>query len=58
MVKFTKSKKSTSGPSSAIGVMRFFDAESKSPKLTPKFIIAVSIVFIIIMLALKLITPY
>ena len=35
MVKFTKNKSTPGGggPSSAIGITRFFDAESKSPKL-------------------------
>ena len=51
MVKFTKSKSSAGGgPSSAIGIMRFFDADSKSPKLSPHFVLAVSIVFVVIML--------
>jgi len=52
MVKFTKNKPSAGGggPSSAIGIMRFFDAESKSPKLSPHFVLAASIVFVVIML--------
>jgi len=52
MVKFTKNKPSAGGggPSSAIGIMRFFDADSKSPKLSPHFVLAVSIVFVVIML--------
>ena len=51
MVKFTKSRpESGGGPSSAIGIMRFFDADSKSPKLSPYFILGLSIVFIIAML--------
>lgn len=59
MVKFMKNKpQAGSGPSSAIGIMRFFDAESKSPKLSPQFIIAISIAVIIIFLALKTVTPF
>jgi preprotein translocase subunit Sec61beta len=51
MVKFTKSKAAPGGgPSSAIGITRFFDADSKSPKLSPYFVIGVSLVFIIIVL--------
>jgi preprotein translocase subunit Sec61beta len=50
MVKFTKNKPQAGGPSSAIGITRFFDAESKSPKLSPYFVVAVSIAFIIIVL--------
>jgi preprotein translocase subunit Sec61beta len=55
MVKFVKSKPSEagSGPSSAIGIMRFFDADSKSPQLSPYFLIGVTIVFIIALLVLK-----
>jgi preprotein translocase subunit Sec61beta len=56
MVKFTKNKSAPgSGPSSAIGIMRFFDADSKSPKLSPYFILGASIVFIIIALVLGII---
>ena len=52
MVKFTKNKPSEAGggPSSAIGIMRFFDAESKSPKLSPYFVLGASLVFVIAML--------
>ncbi|MFA5763205.1 MAG: preprotein translocase subunit Sec61beta [archaeon] len=58
MVKFTKNKASQGGgPSSAIGITRFFDADSKSPKLSPYFVIGVAIAIIILMLALKLIVP-
>jgi len=51
MVKFTKNKAAPGGgPSSAIGITRFFDADSKSPKLSPYFVVGVSLVFIIIVL--------
>ena len=53
MVKFIKSKPKTPGPSSAIGITRFFDAESRSPKLSPYFVVGVTIVFIIIVLILS-----
>ena len=53
MVKFTKSKPMTSGPSSALGITRFFDAESKSPKLNPYFVLGAIVIFIIAMLAIK-----
>jgi len=52
-VKFTKSSPQAGGgggPSSAIGIMRFFDADSKSPKLSPYFVLGVSLVFVIAML--------
>ncbi len=55
MVKFTKNRAAPSGgPSSAIGITRFFDAESKSPKLSPYFVVGVAIVVIIAMIALRL----
>jgi preprotein translocase subunit Sec61beta len=54
MVKFTKSKPTPGGgPSSALGITRFFDAESKSPKLSPYFVAGLIIVFIIIILVAK-----
>jgi preprotein translocase subunit Sec61beta len=53
MVKFTKNKAAPGGgPSSAIGITRFFDADSKSPKLSPYFVVGATIVFIIIILVL------
>jgi len=57
MVKFVKNRPAdgTSGPSSAIGIMRFFDADSKSPQLNPYFVIGATIAFIILVLALKFI---
>ena len=57
MVKFIKNRAQNTGPSSAIGITRFFDAESKSPKISPYFVIGVSIVVIIIVLALRIIMP-
>jgi preprotein translocase subunit Sec61beta len=53
MVKFTKNKAAPGGgPSSAIGITRFFDADSKSPKLSPYFVVGATIVFIAIILVL------
>ena len=57
MVKFIRNKAQNTGPSSAIGITRFFDAESKSPKMSPYFVIGASIVVIVIMLALRIMTP-
>lgn len=42
------------GPSSSIGIMRFFDVESGGPKMSPEFVLAVAVVFSVIMLALHL----
>jgi len=56
MVKFTKRKPTGPGPSSAIGITRFFDAESKSPKLSPYFILIATIIFIVLLIAIHLMT--
>ena len=44
---------SVSGPSSSIGIMRFFDADTAGPKMSPEFVIIVSVVLIVIVLAAK-----
>ncbi len=55
MVKFTKTRNDAGGgPSSAIGIMRFFDADSKSPKLNPYFVVALVVIFVIALLVLQL----
>jgi preprotein translocase subunit Sec61beta len=55
MVKFTKSKAEPgSGPSSAIGIMRFFDADSKSPQLHPYFVVGAIVLFVVLVLILKI----
>lgn len=42
-----------SGPSSALGIMRFFDADVAGPKLSPEFILGISIALIIVVVILK-----
>ncbi|HLC79880.1 MAG TPA: preprotein translocase subunit Sec61beta [archaeon] len=37
-----------SGPSSSIGIMRFFDTDSGGPKISPEFVIAIAIVFTLV----------
>ncbi len=44
MVKFTQSKPQGQGPSSAIGVQRFFDTDEGGPKLTPEMVFGFTIV--------------
>ncbi|HIH09138.1 MAG TPA: preprotein translocase subunit Sec61beta [Candidatus Diapherotrites archaeon] len=34
-----------SGPSSSIGIMRFFDADSGGPKVSPEFVVAIALAF-------------
>ena len=55
-MKFTKSGSGESGPSSAIGIMRF-NTESGGPKLRPEFVMGIAVVFVLIVLALQLISP-
>ncbi|MCX6801132.1 MAG: preprotein translocase subunit Sec61beta [Candidatus Diapherotrites archaeon] len=56
MVKFVKSKAATPGPSSAIGITRFFDADTKGPKLSPYFVIGITFILIVAIVVIKLIT--
>ncbi len=54
MVKFVKNRAAEGGgPTSAIGITRFFDADSKSPKLSPYFVLGAIILFIVIILILS-----
>jgi len=55
MVKFVKNRPAEGGggPSSAIGIMRFFDADSKSPKLNPYFVMGIIVAFILGIIILK-----
>jgi preprotein translocase subunit Sec61beta len=47
------SRKTTSGPSSAIGIMRFFDADTPGPKLSPQFVVVVAFIIAVIMIILN-----
>ena len=42
-----------SGPSSSIGIMRFFDSDSKTVKLDPRAVLAAILVFGVIILILQ-----
>ena len=50
-MKFTKGTAGT-GPSSAIGIMRFFDVDTGGPKMTPEFILIITGAFIVVELVL------
>lgn len=52
MVKFTQSAPQGQGPSSSIGIQRFFDTDEGGPRLTPEMVIGAAIVLIVIMLVL------
>ncbi len=43
-----------SGPSSALGIMRFFDADTAGPKLSPEFVIGVCVVLILVVVGAKI----
>jgi len=42
-----------SGPSSSIGIMRFFDADTPGPKMSPEFIVGIAIITIAVVLVIK-----
>jgi preprotein translocase subunit Sec61beta len=52
MVKLTQGP-SVSGPSSSLGVMRFFDVDTKGPKLTPELVIGLAVAFTVLILMLQ-----
>ncbi len=54
-MKMTQTGGGVSGPSSSIGIIRFFDVESGGPKVTPEFIVGASIVFALVLVAFKIV---
>jgi len=56
MVKLNRGP-SVSGPSSSLGIVRFFDASTSGPKLSPEFVIGIAIGLIAIVLIIRAITP-
>jgi preprotein translocase subunit Sec61beta len=56
MVKFNKGS-AVQSPSSSLGIMRFFDADSTGPKMSPLFVIGIIIVVIVLVLGLKWLIP-
>ncbi len=54
MVKFTQSAPQAQGPSSGIGVQRFFDTDEGGPQLTPQMIFGFTIAVIILFVAARL----
>lgn len=53
-MKFQKPRRQIAGPSSAIGLMRFFDTEMAGPKISPEFVFIVSVLIVLAVLAIKL----
>ncbi len=54
MVKLRKGRRAYT-PSSTLGIMRFFDTESKAPKVSPELVVAIAIAFILIILVLQVV---
>ena len=54
-MKFNTTRSDTSGPSSTMGIMRFFDSDSATPKISPEFVIAVAVVFTLLILGMQLV---
>ena len=54
-MKFEKPKSvpGQGGPSSAIGIMRFFDTEAGGPKISPEFVFIGAVFFILAMIVLN-----
>ena len=57
LVKFTKAPR-VAGPSSSLGIMRFFDADTAGPKISPEMAVGFAVAFIVIILGLKLVLPF
>ncbi|MFH1256179.1 MAG: preprotein translocase subunit Sec61beta [Candidatus Diapherotrites archaeon] len=53
-MKFQKTRSDVSGPSSTLGIMRFFDTDTTGPKLTPEFVLGITIAFSALILVLHL----
>jgi preprotein translocase subunit Sec61beta len=53
MVKFTQAKPQGQGPSSAIGVQRFFDTDEGGPQLTPEMVFGFAIVVCVVFIAVQ-----
>ena len=56
MVKLTHGPK-VSSPSSSLGIVRFFDADTSGPKLSPEFVIAIALALVALVMIFKAITP-
>jgi len=56
MVKLNRGP-AVSGPSSSLGIVRFFDADTSGPKLTPEFVVVIAVALIALVVVIKLITP-
>ncbi len=51
-MKFQKTSPGVAGPSSALGIMRFFDTDAGGPKMSPEFVVVVAALLAIVVLVL------
>ena len=51
-MRFQRSQ-NAAGPSSSVGITRFFDTDLAGPKLSPEFVLGISVVFVVFMVVLK-----
>jgi preprotein translocase subunit Sec61beta len=56
MVKLRKGP-SVSGPSSSLGIMRFFDSDTSGPKMSPELIVVIALALIVLVLVVKSVNP-
>ncbi|HLC36730.1 MAG TPA: preprotein translocase subunit Sec61beta [archaeon] len=52
-MKTQKSSQQTYGPSSSIGIMTFRESQAFTPKMSPEFVVGLSFVLIVVVLAFK-----
>jgi preprotein translocase subunit Sec61beta len=53
-MKFRQTGAAAPGPSSTLGIMRFFDTEMGGPKLGPEFVIGIAVAFCILIIFIRL----
>lgn len=55
MVKLSRGP-AVSGPSSSLGIVRFFDADTAGPRLSPEFVVGIAVALIAVVLIIKIIS--
>ncbi|MFH0954806.1 MAG: hypothetical protein V1777_01770 [Candidatus Micrarchaeota archaeon] len=53
MVKLTRSGPGVSGPTSSLGIMRFFDVDSGGPKFSHQFVFGIIVAFTLLILIIR-----
>jgi len=52
-MKLQKSNQTNYGPSSSIGIMTFKETQALTPKMSPEFVVGLSFILIVLVLAFK-----